>query len=135
MNSDFSFASLPSFEEIEQKKPVISRCPLTPEKFMVDESRIDKDYTYLKSICASSARSLSEMIEDLCDRLEYEGSFLYDETPDKTTIFKLTDEIDSRMNTGSDTFQIEKKDLILTLLLDEILFRRLRYYRKQKMFQ
>ena len=132
MNSDFSFASLPSFEEIERYRRPVTDCPLTPEKFMIDESRIDKDYSYLKSICPNSLRTLSDLIEDICDRLEYEGSFLYDETPDKTTMFKLTDEIDARTK---DLAAAEKKDLIFLLLLDEILFRRLRYYRKKKMFQ
>ena len=105
---------------------------LTPERFMVDESLIDKDYTYMKQMSAEPAKRLSDLIEDICDRLEYEGSFMYDECPDKTTLLKLTDSIAEKMG-GMDSVSI--KDFIQSMLCDEILYRRCRYYRKKKMFE
>ena len=105
---------------------------LAPERFMVDESLIDKDYTYMKQMAPMPAKRLADQIEDVCDRLEYEGSFLYDEYPDKTTLLKMTDHIASQVS-SMDT--IDLKDFIQALLCDEILHRRQRYYRQKKMFQ
>ena len=105
---------------------------LTPERFMVDESVIDKDYTYLKQMSPDTAKELLDIIEDICDRLEYEGSFMYDVCPDKTTVLKLTDTIAEKIS-GMDSISL--KDFIQVLLCDEILFRRCRYYRKKKMFE
>ena len=128
---------------------------LTPERFMVDESVIDRDYTYMKQISPMPAKRLSRLIEDMCDRLEYEGSFMYDECPDKTTLLKMTDTIAEKMkgnaaNAMSDNMvdsanfsmgsmhdmdSVSIKDFIQTMLCDEILYRRCRYYRKKKMFE
>lgn len=105
---------------------------LTPERFMVDESVIDQDYTYMKQLSPAASNRLSELIEDVCDRLEYEGSFMYDEYPDKTTLLKMTDTIAEKMS-GMDSVSIN--DFIQALLCDEILYRRCRYYRKKKMFE
>lgn len=105
---------------------------LAPERFMVDESLIENDYSYLKQMCPSPAGKLADLIEDACDRLEYEGSFLYDEYPDKTTLLKITDSIAEK---AKNMESITIKDFIQTLLCDEILYRRQRYYRKKKMFQ
>lgn len=151
MNDKFSMNTLPSFQEIEQElgfsqnasKQITSSdqgtassskgtaSPLNPERFMVDESLIDKDYSYMKKVCPSLAGQVSDWIEDECDRLEYEGSFLYDQYPDKTTILKMTDRIASKLPSG---ITVTPKELIQALLCDEIFYRRCRYYRKKKLF-
>ena len=136
MNDKFQINSLPTFEEIEQglsrgmKKAEPSY--LNPERFMLYESVIDRDYSYMKKNCPSIVGQISEWMEDECDRLEYEGSFLYDQYPDKTTIQKIADRIEKKL--PPDT-AISPKDLIMALLCDEILYRRCRYYRKKKMFE
>lgn len=98
---------------------------------MVDDDLIEKDYDYMHQMTPEPARRLFELIEDICDRLEYEGSFLFDEYPDKTTLFDLTDKIHNDL-TSLETPTL--KDFIQTMLCDEILYRRCRYYRKKKMF-
>ena len=99
---------------------------------MVDEDQIDRDYTYMKSICPAVAAKLADWIEEECDRLEYEGSFLYDQYPDKVTIQKMANRILGQM---SSNLTISPQELIEALLCDEILYRRCRYYRKKKLFQ
>lgn len=105
---------------------------LTPEHFMVDESVIDRDYTYFRQLAPEPAKILADALEDTCDRLEYEGSFLYDEYPDQTTLDKITDQIAAEF---SDLSAVEQKDFIKVLLCNEMFCRRQRYYRKKKMFQ
>ncbi len=105
---------------------------LNPELFMLDENFLEKDYDCMRSLSAKPAIQLAGLIEDICDRLEYEGSFLFDETPDQTTILKMTDKI---FDASSSKDAPSLKDLIQTMLCSEILYRRCRYYRKKKMFQ
>jgi len=99
---------------------------------MVDDVLIEKDYDYMHRMIPETALGLSVLIEEICDRLEYEGSFLYDECPDKTTLLELTDKIYETL-TSRETPTL--KDFIQTMLCDEILYRRCRYYRKKKMFE
>jgi hypothetical protein len=107
---------------------------LTPERFMIDDSLTEKDYDYLKRIAPAQIRPLFDIMEDFCDRLEYEGSFLYDEYPDKTTILTITDKIHEKL-IEKESLDFSLKDFIQTILCDEILYRRCRYYRKTKMFE
>ena len=137
MNDKFPMGDLPSFQEIEQGLSSLSRneslsSPLNPERFMVDESVIDRDYSYMKKICPDIVGQISDWIEDECDRLEYEGSFLFDQYPDKTTLYKMVDRISRNLPSE---ITVSPKDLIQALLCDEIFYRRCRYYRKKKQFQ
>jgi hypothetical protein len=131
MSNPFSMSQLPSFQEIEQGMGPSGKpsCPLNPERFMIDESAIDRDYSYMKTICPSVVSQISDWIEDACDRLEYDGSFLYDEYPDKTTILKMSDRITEQF--PADT-TIPLRDFIQALLCDEIFYRRARHMRKKK---
>ena len=106
--------------------------PFKLDDFMVDDCLIEKDYDYMHLLIPETSIRIFESVEEICDRLEYEGSFLYDEYPDKTTLLNLTDKICEKM---SPTESISPKDLIMTLLCDEILFRRCRYYHKSKKFK
>ncbi len=49
-----------------------------------DEDKISKtDLEYMKSIYPQMAKLILPIIEETCDRLEYEGSLIYDQYPDK----------------------------------------------------
>ena len=100
---------------------------------MIDDTLIEKDYDYMRRMMPDSGRMLFDLMEDLCDRLEYEGSFLYDECPDKATIQNLTDKIFEKISEDQ-TSALSFKDFIQTILCDEIFYRRCRYHRKKKMF-
>lgn len=109
---------------------------------MVDESIIEKDYDYMRRLMPDNFYKLFDLIEDICDRLEYNGSFLFDECPDKTTIQNITDKIynqlvDNDRNTifSDSTNMLLLKNIIQSLLLNEILLRRWRYYHRIKRFQ
>lgn len=109
---------------------------------MVDEAIIEKDYDYIRRSMPDSFYKIFELIEDICDRLEYHGSFLFDECPDKTTILNLTDKIYSHLDDNDKKTIIADssnplllKNFIQSLLLNEILLRRCRYYYKMKCFQ
>lgn len=55
-----------------------------PTPMLYDDERQDrKDFEYIKSIYPDAAKKLIPYIEDECDRMEYAGSLMFDEYPDR----------------------------------------------------
>ena len=55
-----------------------------PMPLLYDDDRIARrDLDYMKSLYPAAAKRLIPYIEEECDRLEYEGSMMYDEYPDQ----------------------------------------------------
>lgn len=50
---------------------------------MDDERRERMDYEYMRSMYPNTAKRLVPYIEDESDRMEYEGSMMFDEYPDR----------------------------------------------------
>lgn len=48
-----------------------------------DDRNARRDYDYMKSIYPDTAKRVLPYIEDECDRMEYDGSMMYDEYPDR----------------------------------------------------
>lgn len=48
-----------------------------------DDKMIQRDLDYMKSIYPAAAKRLIPYVEEECDRMEYEGSMMYDEYPDQ----------------------------------------------------
>ena len=48
-----------------------------------DEKSMRRDLDYMKSIYPRTAKRLLPYVEEECDRMEYDGSMIYDEYPDK----------------------------------------------------
>lgn len=55
-----------------------------PMPMIYDDDRMERrDYEYMKSIYPETAKRLVPYVEEECDRLEYDGSMMYDEYPDR----------------------------------------------------
>lgn len=52
-----------------------------------DHDEIDREY--MKSMYPDLCKRIQQLVEDECDQLEYEGSWMYDEHPDKKEIEKI----------------------------------------------
>lgn len=75
------------------------------------------------------ARRLQPYVEACCDRLEYEGSMMYDEYPDRLSLLRKSQEVweqaQKRENFGENSPDWEQiRDLTGVLLLQEMLVRR-----------
>ena len=54
-----------------------------PVPMLYDNDRCARrDYDYMKSIYPDAAKRVLPYIEEECDRMEYDGSMMYDEYPD-----------------------------------------------------
>ena len=61
-----------------------------------DERQNQRDYEYMKSVYPGTAKRLIPYIEEECDRLEYTGSIMYDEYPDRLQLMLLCRRIYNR---------------------------------------
>lgn len=66
---------------------------LLPEAMAEEITRMEADLQKIKSCYPSQVTTIRYMVEDTCDRLEYEGSPMFDELPDSATIHQLAQEI------------------------------------------
>ncbi len=89
--------------------------------------RLERDFEYVKEMYPMKVKCLQVYVEEELDKYEYFGSFIYDEFPDKITIYRIVSSIsDKSRNAGC--FREEKNDMldiiIEILVLNEISARR-----------
>ena len=116
-----------------------------------EEKRDRRDVEYMKSMYPVSAKKILPYVEEECDRMEYEGSMIYDEYPDRLLLYLMAGRIYDRMKEGEKkeiAMEIEKEqvetqdlkrkkrdreetlmDLVQILLYQEIVQRRCRHRR------
>lgn len=58
-----------------------------------DEFQREKEFALVKELYPPEAKKFQAKIEKLCDKYDYNGSFLYDEYPDKIMLRKLARDI------------------------------------------
>ena len=87
------------------------------------EMELEKEFSLMKSYYPETARKIQEKVEEECDLLDYEGSRMYDEYPDRYMLYhlgkKIVDEVkkESELETMSDSLL---GDLAEVLLFHEI---------------
>lgn len=135
-NKTSSPFSLPSFLQIEEELQKANSNSISPELSALDlfaskEETEEKDFDNIKLLYPKVAQSLFSLIEDICDKMEYKGSMMYDEYPDKTSIQKICN---SYCKEKTDFDICSKEDFLQILLLQEMYYRRCRYRRRNDLF-
>lgn len=97
-----------------------------------EEDNVTADLEYMMQMYPQEAKDYQKRIMRMLDKMDYRGSFIYDDYPDKVTIYRMADQITTAVvreaeSTG-DIISPEKKewihDLVLILLFYEIYRRR-----------
>ena len=105
---------------------------ILPELQLIDERELEEDREYLMELYPAKAKLIMVMIEDACDRLEYEGSPMFAPYPDKETILGISRNIYDTISYNNTDDNL--KHLIEVMLLNEFYVRRNRYKRRRKFF-
>ncbi len=95
--------------------------PFSPFYNYDSSDAIDNDYFYMQSITPYGMSDITKHIIDECDRLEYDGSFMFDEYPDKNQMLAVTKRI--AKNCSSDK---SMENVIFQALANEMIHRRRR---------
>lgn len=135
---------------MEHKLPYYMAYPMDLKEYG-EEKRDRRDVEYMKSMYPMSAKKILPYVEEECDWMEYEGSMIYDEYPDRLLLYLMAGRIYDRMKEGEkkeiameiekeqvETQELKRKkkdreetlmDLVQILLYQEIVQRRCRHRR------
>lgn len=62
-----------------------------------EQQQCMKDYEYMRQMYPREIATMQDFVEDVCDRMEYDGSVMYEEYPDRVSMILLRNEIMERM--------------------------------------
>lgn len=62
-----------------------------------EEDTATRDLEYLQQMYPAEAKKYQKMIAGILDKLDYEGSMIYDEYPDRLRIYRLSQDILDRI--------------------------------------
>lgn len=74
----------------------VTAVPGYPDLFLEDRQSFD-DARRLQSFYPQAAQEIQHLVEEECDKMEYEGSMMFDEYPDRLMIRKLAGDIVSKV--------------------------------------
>ena len=120
----------------------------------LSEIEFERDRERLKEMYPKEAKRIQRVVEEECDKMEYDGSLMFDEYPDRVMVQKLCDDIYNKVYDNT-TAEVETeqykdrrpgggfpppppppprrdrggRDLIEILLFDEMFRRRCRHNR------
>lgn len=115
----------------------------------LSEIEYERDRERLKEMYPKEAKRIQRVVEEECDKMEYDGSLMFDEYPDRVMVQKLCDDIYNKVYDNT-TAEVETeqykdrrpgggyppprrdrggRDLIEILLFDEMFRRRCRHNR------
>ena len=87
----------------------------------MDEKEILNDLEYLQQTYPGEVRRCQRRIAEILDKYDYEGSMIYDEYPDRFSLYRIADTIGKILERESGKVS---GDLIQVLVCDEIYERR-----------
>lgn len=121
-----------------------------PMPFEYDDERKERqDMEYMKSLYPNAVKRILPFVEDECERMEYEGSMIYDEYPDMLGIRLMCNRICERVEAMDKRDDIEDelemqqnrwnnrrdiRDIVEVLLLNELMKRRNEHRRRRRRF-
>lgn len=60
------------------------------------EEKNQRDYEYMRQMYPKRLQRIKDIIEGECDKLEYEGSMMFDEYPDRLSLLQLCKKIEKQ---------------------------------------
>ena len=110
------------------------------QNLYLTEMEYEKDMDRMKELYPREVKRILEYVEDECDRMEYEGSLMFDEYPDRMMMERITDRIYQNVKEDASEEMMEQtkaqeiagshlKSLIGVMLNNEMYRRRCRHRR------
>ncbi len=82
---------------MQQNNPFYIPYPMQMQSNYLSDMEYEKDLDRMKELYPREAKEIQRYVEEECDRMEYEGSMMYDEYPDKTMLRRVCQNIMDRM--------------------------------------
>lgn len=114
-----------------QEKEKVSETEERNQGWYEQEYALERERKQIRSYYPKNAARIQALVEDACDRMDYEGSFLYDEYPDKQTVERACRRIWEEQEENKEV-HIMEKEMIQTLFCHEMYLRRCRRERLKR---
>jgi hypothetical protein len=85
--------------------------PMMPLYGYDNSEDADKDWDYMKQMYPITAKKIMSEIEDECDKLEYNGSCMFDEYPDRVYLSRIVDRIYDKTKYLEDDMMMNAKNI------------------------
>lgn len=111
-----------------------------PMPLLYDDNKIEKrDFEYMKSLYPETSKKVLPYVEEECERMEYEGSVIYDEYPDQLQLRLMCNRIYDRVKDMEESPEGNRqenwlKELIQIMLFYELFKRRCDYRKYRRKF-
>lgn len=92
-----------------QKMPFYMTYPM--QNIFLEEAEYERDMDRLKSLYPREVREIQERVEEECDKMEYEGSMMFDEYPDRLMLKQIVDRIFQAVSLPQD-FEAEQYEAV-----------------------
>ncbi|MBO5246605.1 MAG: hypothetical protein J6B28_05015 [Eubacterium sp.] len=79
-----------------------------PDVYM-NEVETERDLQYLQQMYPTDAKEMQKKVKETCDKLEYEGSMMYDEYPDRMTMLLICDRIADELMREEEASQTQQQ--------------------------
>lgn len=79
------------------KMPFYMTYPM--QNIFLEEAEYERDMDRLKGMYPQEVRSIQEYVEEECDKMEYEGSLMFDEYPDRLMLRQICNRIYEKIKT------------------------------------
>ena len=116
--------------------------PMQMQGNYLKEMEYEKDLDRMRELYPNEVKKIQKYVDEECDRMEYEGSLMFDEYPDKTMLSLVSKRIMDKIAQDSEKDEVETSeccggsrrggglsDLVEVLLYNEMYRRRCRHRR------
>ena len=116
--------------------------PMRMQGNYLKEMEYEKDLDRMRELYPNEVKKIQKYVDEECDRMEYEGSLMFDEYPDKTMLSLVSKRIMDKIAQDSEKDEVETSeccggsrrggglsDLVEVLLYNEMYRRRCRHRR------
>lgn len=83
-----------------------------------DEQEYERDMQRFKEMYPDAAKKIMQYVEEECDKMEYDGSVMFEEQPDRVMLLKIINEIYDKVQDQFDLPQEEEKEEVFTMNMD-----------------
>lgn len=122
----------------EEKIPFYMTYPM--KNAFLEEAEYERDCQRLQEMYPKDARKIQALVSEECDKMEYEGSMMFDEYPDRFMIRMICRNIyrDYLENTSDELTGADFNEpicqMIEVMLMQEMYRRRCRYHRCRRWY-
>ena len=100
---------------ISGEDPLFTKPILGVSPFYEEDYETERDQERLKNLYPEVAKELMPYVEEECDKLEFEGSIMFDEYPDKIALGRITAHIYDQVKDRYNPAEGEDKDEMLAM--------------------